>query len=72
MTKWTAEVTHTFICALLLIPEQLRLLRMSLGQVCGKRIEEWQSIVKKKVCCYAVNIPSRQVTAISPLHNLLS
>lgn len=27
---------------------------------------------KKKVCCYAVNIPSRQVTAISPLHNLLS
>lgn len=53
MTKWTAEVIHTFICALLLMPKQLRPPRMSLGQVCGKRTEEWQSIVNTSVllCC---------------------
>lgn len=72
MTKCRAEVTHTFICTLLLIPEQLRPPRMSLGQVCGKRTEEWQSIAKKYVCCYSVNTPSRQVTAKSSLHNRLS
>lgn len=67
------ELNCTFICALLQILDLLWPPRKSLGQLCGKIMEEWQSIGKKKCAYYyAVNTPSRQVIDTNSLCSLCS
>lgn len=67
------ELNCTFICASLQILDLLWPPRKSLGQLCGKIMEEWQSIGKKKCAYYyAVNTPSRQVIDTNSLCSLCS
>lgn len=66
------ELNCTFFCASLQILDLLWPPRKSLGQLCGKIMEERQSISKKSVghSTYAVNTPSGQVRVINSLRNL--